>query len=183
MPAVVSFSLFTGMVIAVGSSRFKPIVQTIIITIVAGSLLIGVNEAQTIGNFNKNSNVSIKTKDVIAEIAARGSVGEPIIARSPWLFYEAVFYESTNHPVYYLESTIAGSQSGSLDMLQGNDSHKIQSLQSFGNQHSKVWYFGELGDSEIPAPHPGWVKVQTFRIDDPVTGNKRYEAAEFTTGS
>jgi mannosyltransferase len=181
MPSIVGFSLLTGVVIAIGTQKLKPILQITVIIIVSGAMLIGVFETQRVGNFNKNANVSISTKDVIAGIAARGFDNEPIVARSPWIFYEAVFYESDIHPVYYLSSTVIGSESGSLDMLQGPDSHKIMSLESFGAEHPTVWVFGELGENEIQPPVDGWDIIQSFRIDDPVTGKKRYQAVQLRT--
>lgn len=183
MPAVVSFSLLSGIVLAVGTLRLKKIVYVAAVTAVTGAMIIGISETWRLGNFNKNADVSIKTKDVMAEITKRATDGEPVLSRTPWLFYEAVFYETKEHPVYYLGNDVIGAGRSSLDMLQGNDSHKIADLGLFGKTHKTVWYFGELGDKEIPSPYPGWKMVQSFRIDDPITGKKRYQAAQFETGS
>lgn len=181
MTSVVGFSLFAGIVIAMTAPKLKAVGQVIIVGLVAGAMLIGVVHAQTIGNFNKSSGVSIETKAVIQGIASRSSGQEPIISRSPWLFFEAVFYESAQHPVYYLKSTVEASGSGSLAMLQGDDSHNITDLTTFARQHPVVWYFGEPGGKEIPAPAEGWKVLQSFRIDDPVTGKQRYQAVQFST--
>lgn len=181
MPSVVSFSLFVGVIIAAASRKLRPITQGAIILLVASSMIIGVIHAQTIGNFNKDSNIANETKSVIAEIAMKSSGNEPIICRSPWIFYEAAFYETAAHPVYYLKSTVVDAGSGSLAMLQGNDSHNIINLDQFDATHPLVWYIGEPANGTMPTPVQGWKEIQSFRIDDPVTGKQLYQAIEFST--
>jgi len=183
LPSVLSFSLLAAVLIAAMPRKRVPWAQIGAVVLVASALLMGVTHAQTIGNFNKSAGVSIQTKEVIAEIAKRSTGNEPIISRSPWLFYEAVFYETAQHSVYYLRSTVVIEGSGSLAMLQGNDSHNITDLSAFASSRPLVWYFGEPGDKDIVAPAEGWTMVQSFRIDDPVTGKQRYQAMQFRTNA
>jgi len=181
MPSVVSFSMFAAIIIAIGTAKLKSWAQGAIIVLVAGSMGIGVVHAQTIGNFNKSANVSIDTRQVVAHIEEKSDGSEPIISRTPWIFYEAVFYESAAHKVFYFGDAVAGAGSGSLDMLRGADSHKITDLKQFAEMYPTVWYFGEPGDLDIAVPFNGWTVKQSFRVDDPITGKKRYQAVQYDT--
>lgn len=181
MPSVVAFSLFTSLVIAIGTAKLKLRSQIVVVALMVGSMITGVVYAQKIGNFNKTSDVSIETKSVIAEISRRSTDNEPIISRTPWVYYEAAFYNTAQHPVYYLNSTVDNGKSGSLAMLQLPGPHNITDLNSFVKQHPTVWYFGQAGGTGAAKSIHGWTVKQSFRVSDPVTGRNIYQAVEYDT--
>lgn len=178
MPSVASFSLFLAMIIAIGTAKLKLWAQMTVVLVFVGTMVLGIVQAQTIGNFNKSMNVTVDTKQVIQRIEEKSLGNEPIISRTPWLFYEAVFYESRQHQVFYFDSSVDAVSSGSLAMLRGDDSHKISDVKLFTDTYSTVWYFGEPGETDIAKPFMGWKVLQSFRVDDPVTGKMRYQAVQ-----
>lgn len=180
IPSIVSFSLFAGVTLALGTTKLKTVWRVATVGIIVVSMLFGISNVYYYGNYNKNSNVSIKTGDVVKEIAARAGSGEPIIADTPWIFYEAVFYTSTSHPVYFIDAR-TNYVFGSLDMLKENDQHKIKDLAVFAKQHPIVWLVGNTDNQQLTSPNPSWKVLQKFSIYDRITGKDPYKAIQYQT--
>jgi hypothetical protein len=178
MPSIVSFSLFAGVTIALGMSKLAKKWQALFIILIAGSMIFGVANVYYYGNYNKNIDLRINTKQLVEGVVSRAAEGEPIIADSAWSFYEAVFYDSAKHPVYFIDADI-DYEYGSLDMLKYNDTHKIKDLDAFLKDHPRVWYIGYTKDDIISAPRPNWKLLQAFSVKDPVDGSDPYKAAEY----
>jgi len=177
IPSVVGFSLFGGVTLALGFAKLKNIWRVVAVGIITVCMLFGIINVYYYGNYNKNSAVRINTRQVIEGIAARAAPGEPIIASSPWVFYEAVFYDTVDHPVYFIDAQTQYIYN-SLDMLKYNDMHKIKDLYAFVKQHPVVWYMGNSGDQPIGSPDPSWRTLQTFSIYDPIDNKDPYKAAQ-----
>lgn len=145
---------------------------------------IGINRVYYYGNYNKNSSTSIRTKELIEAIHAKAQQGEPLIATDPWVFYEAIFYTSTAHPIYFLDQTTEYKY-GSTDMLKYNDQFKIKDLDAFVAVHPKVWYFGNVGTGEITPPSiaKGWQKLESVSAYDSIDNERSYKAVEFRTSA
>lgn len=158
-----------------------PILMSVLILISFG---VGIDRVYYYGNYNKISNTSIRTKQLIAAVAEKAEPGEPLIATDPWIFYEAVFYNSPDHPIYFLNQTTEYKY-GSLDMLKDHDQFKIKDLDAFVKQHPIVWYFGNVGDGEITPPSiaHGWRQIDSVSIHNSIDNNSPYKAVRFETQS
>jgi len=117
-------------------------------------------------------------------MSAKSKPGEPLIATDPWVFYEAVFYTTKDHPVYFLEQTTEYKY-GSVDMLKYNDEFKIKDLDTFLKVHPTVWYFGNHGDSPITPPSiaHGWKQIDAVAAYDSIDGTSPYKAVEYQTNA
>lgn len=118
----------------------------------------------------------------MAAIAEKAKPGEPLVATDPWIFYEAVFYTSDKHPVYFLNQTTEYIY-GSLDMLKDHDQFKIKDLDAFTRQHPIIWYFGSVGDGQIEPPSiaHGWRQLDSVSIYNSINNNASYKAVRFAT--
>lgn len=161
--------------------RYQAIFLSILLII---SFAIGINRVYYYGNYNKTNGTSIRTKELIAAMTAQAKPGEPFIATDVWVFYEAVFYTTKDHPVYFLDQT-EDYKYGSTDMLKYNDQFKIKDIDAFTKQHPIVWYFGNHGDTPITAPSivHGWKAINSVAAYDPINGTSPYKAVRFLTNA
>lgn len=132
------------------------------------------------GNYNKNSSTSIRVSDVVDQISANGSFGQPIIAATPWIYYEASFYDSRAHRVYYLEDTV-NYHYGSVKMLKNDEAGKIRDLEEFAKRHRYVWYLGSRENREIQPPVDSWERIESVEGYDYIDENAKYRASLFDT--
>lgn len=139
--------------------------------------LVGIGNVYYYGNYNKNSNTSVRTGDVMKKISEDGTPGQPVIAATPWVYYEASFYSNEAHPVYYPESTL-NENIGSLAMLKEDDTGKIDDLEAFAQRYKYVWYIDST-DKEIVPPIASWKLQKTVEGYDSIDGVTKYRAALF----
>ena len=151
---------------------------TIILIIVA---LAGIGNVYYYGNYNKNTNKSIRISELMANIAEAGKAGQPVVASSPWVYYEASFYSSNTHPVYYPASTI-NEDYGSLAMLKEDDTGKIADLAAFAKQHRYVWYIN-VTENEIEPPVASWKLVKKVDAYDSINRSVEYRAGLYDTSA
>lgn len=180
VPSAASFSLFAGVTLALGTRYLTKTWRVVIIGLVAGSMLFGIYNVYQYGNYNRNGSgggESILTGEVVQEIAVRAHHNEPIIVASPWAFYEAVFYNTTDHPVYFVEADTQYDY-GSLKMLQDNDQYKIKDLPGFVQKHPVIWYVGGTPNQTVSAT---WQEMQRFTLKDPISGRETYGAIQYQT--
>lgn len=180
VPAAAAFSLFAGITLALGMEKLKTGWRVAIIALVAVSMMFGISNVYYYGNFNKSSNINVSSGELVKEIQARAQPGEPIIAATPWIFYEAVFYTSANHPVYFIDANTEYVY-GSLDMLKDNDQHKIKNLDAFAKEHPVVWYINYSPDGPVISPDSTWKQTQSFSIYDQITKQDPYKAIQLQT--
>lgn len=180
IPAMVAFSIFMAIVLVVGTRRWRPVLRVAPIVLVAGMMIFGITNVYTYGNFNKSTNYHIFTRQVVEQIHERAAPGEPIVAQSPWIFYEAIPYATNDHPVYFIGDT-AKDPIGSLVMLQDNDQHKIKDMDVFKKQYPTFWFIGQSSEGDV-APYKGepWKALQTVAVQDEITGATIYRATEYT---
>lgn len=172
--------LMMPIIIGVGLAvvRMKRYLKVIAALFTAGIFLLGTWHVYEIGNFNKNSQLANSTRQVIEKIYAHGQAGQPIVADSPWLFYEAVFYTKSEHPVYFLSSSVEPNY-GSLAMLKQNDQFKIKDLAAFGTEHKTVWYMSTLTEGKRNPAVSGWEERQEIIINDEVNRKPLYRAVQY----
>lgn len=178
MTSILGFSLVAGVTIALGMKQLKIRWQIGASILIIGSMIAGILNVYYYGNYNKNSDVLILTKQLIQAIDAKSQPGEPIIANSPWMFYEAVFYDSKDHPVYFINADTQYLY-GSLDMLKYSDAHKITDLAAFTKEHPKVWYIGSTSGQMIQPARSNWSLIQSISQHDYINNVDIYKAAEF----
>lgn len=180
IPSAAGFALFAGVTLALGIKKLRPIWRAVIIGIVVVSMGFGISNVYYFGNYNKNTNLKVTTGEVVREIAKKGKPGEPIVTQSPWVFYEAVFYTTDEHPVYFIDATTEYIY-GSLDMLKYSDQHKIKDLPAFLSEHPVIWYIGYSADQPLAPPADNLTQLQAFSIYDQIGQKDPYKAVQFRT--
>jgi 4-amino-4-deoxy-L-arabinose transferase-like glycosyltransferase len=178
IPATVAFAVFMAVVLVVGTKKWRPIYRALPILLVAAMMISGITNVYRYGNYNKNTNFHIVTREVISEIQKVAKPGEPIIANSPWNFYEAVPYSTEKHPIYFIDANTEYIY-GSLDMLKNNDLNKIKDFDAFAKQHPVIWYFGTAETGDIPPYEITWVKLQTVSYYDSLVDKSVYRATQY----
>ncbi len=179
IPSAAAFALFAGVTLALGVQKLKAAGRVLAIMLVVVSMLLGIMNVYHYGNYNKNSGTKVMTREVVRAIQAQSQPGEPIIAASPWVFYEAIFYNSTRNPIYFINAQ-TDYRYGSLNMLKDNAQFKIMDLKAFTKAHPKVWYIGFSADKPLSPPDASWQEIQNFAIYDPVDHKPNYRASEFS---
>lgn len=180
VPAAIGFSLFAGVTLALGFEKLKTIWRVLAISVVATCMVFGIINIYHYGNYNKNSQTKVMTREVVQAIQATAAEGEPIIVVDQWVFYEAIFYADDRNPMYLIDVKI-DYKFGSDDMLEFNDDFKIKDLDAFVKDHPRVWYMGYSGDNPLSPPDSDWKEIQNFSIFDQVIHKDPYKAAEYQT--
>ena len=180
LPSVIGFALFAGVTLTLGMAKLKRAWRVIAVGIIVVSMIFGISNVYYYGNYNKNSNTDIETGNIIKEIQKRSKPGEPIIVKDWSVFYEAVFYDTPNHPIYFIDGSFQYLY-GSQDMLKYSDAHKIKDINAFVKQHSVVWYMGYNASGPLTAPYSSWQELQQFSITNTIDDQDPYKAAEFQT--
>lgn len=178
IPSTIACIVFFAVVLVIGTKRWRPIFRAIPIVVIAGMMIFGITNVYKYGNYNKNTNSHIVIREVIEEVQKNGQPGQPIIANSPWNFYEAIPYTTDEHPIYFIDANTEYIY-GSLDMLKLNDLHKIKDIKAFTNEHPVIWYLGSKESGDIEAYESSWMKVQTVTYKDPLTGKEAYRATQY----
>jgi len=178
IPSTVALSIFLAIVLVVGTKKWKPFWRTLPVVLIAGMMIFGVTNVYKYGNFNKNSNTHVLTHEAMELAIQNSPAGVPIVANSPWIFYEAIGYSTKDHPVYFInEST--DYKYGSLDMLKDNDQHKIKDMAAFEKQNPTIWYIGNTSEDDVTPYMNSWKKIKTVGAYDELTGNTIYKATEY----
>lgn len=139
---------------------------------------VGIYNQSQIGNYNKSSGAVNMTRSVV-QAARNIDASVPIVANSPWIFYEAVPYEKAGSPVYFIDETTQYSF-GSLLMLKEDNSHKIRDLDAFMKEHGKLWIIGNVSKAPLSSPRESWIRGQEATIDSYRTGKPVLGAALFS---
>ncbi len=175
--STVAIAMFIAITLSFGIKLLKPIVKVLIVGFVAGLLVIGVTNVWQLGNYNKNSHDSCQARQIVNAAIAVSKDGQPIIAATPWLFYEAVFYTTNNHPIYFIDPV--KYDFGSLAMLKDSDQHKIKDIETFTKDNSIFWYIAFSKSGQVDAPYQNWKEIQQITINDPIGGNPEYKAIQY----
>lgn len=178
IPSIVMFALFVAVTIVVGTQKWRPMFRILPIVIIAGMMIFGITNVYKYGNYNKNSNTHILTGELVKDIAELSEPGVPIVASSPWVFYEAVPYSTDEHPVYFIEANTEYIY-GSLDMLKYRDDYKIKDFEAFKKQHPVIWYIGMTDDEDVAPYQIAWKKLQTKALYDYLSDKTQYRATQY----
>lgn len=177
--STVGIAIFIGVTLTFGVKLYRTVWQISIMALcVAILMVIGISNVWYFGNYNKNTHNSSGARQIVQVAVSHSSGNQPIIASSPWMYYESVFYSTSNHPVYYLAPS--SYPYGSLDMLKYNDKNKIMDISEFAKINSVIWYIGYIGTSgELKVPYSNWTVLQKYKINDPIKGTPEYEAIQY----
>ena len=180
IPSTFFIYLFIGLTLTLSSKIIKTKLRAVVIVIIALSMTIGVANVWYFGNYAKTANppASNNAKEIVQAIVNKSGDNQPIIADSPWLFYEAVSYSTDKHPVYFIDAN-TGYRYGSLDMLKYNDQHKIKDLTQFTKENPIVWYVGLPRGADFSAPYSNWKVLQKVYYNDSINGKPAYEAIQY----
>jgi uncharacterized membrane protein len=179
IPSIAMMAVLMAVTI-VYTPKIRNIWKVIVSLAIIGSMLVGVSYVYYMGNYNKNSTTDIKTRDLVKLADERSQPGVPIIAESPWTFYEAVNYTTKDHPVWFIDEK-TNYNVGSLDMLKHDDTFKIKDINAFVKDHQFVWYLGYFNTDEVDSPYASWTKVEEFTMTSKIDGATNYKAALFKT--
>jgi hypothetical protein len=177
--SAIGLAMFFGVTLALGGRFLKTEWRVIATVVMAVLLLTGVGNVWNLGNWNKNSSDTNQTREIVQVAVSKSTGKQPIIAATPWLFYEAVFYSTDSHPVYFLNPS--SFKIGSLDMLKDSDAHKIKDIAEFSKNNPVVWFVGYIRGGELTSPDKNWQELQKITIKDPFSGNPEYEAIQYKT--
>lgn len=177
IPAAVASALFSGVVLSIGLRGTRLWKKLLVAVVVVAMLISGLSTMYFYGNYNKNSRIDIETEQLMKQAIERSEPGQPIITNSPWLFYEAIVYETDDHPVYFLDES-TDYYYGSLDMLQYSDAHKIKDLDAFMKENPKIWYIG-YSETPLESPRDSWKAIDETSVTSNIDGNTVYQATEY----
>ena len=178
IPSTLAIPLFIAVTLALSNKWLKPAWQKVLGGLIVLALLFGIYNVYQLGNYNKTLHTTNNTRQTIEALAAKASDGQPVIADSPWLFYEAVFYSTDKHPVYFIDANTE-YKFGSLNMLRDNDQHKIKDLAAFTREHSVVWYLGRPGENNLTPPKDSWIPLNQVEVNDSMSGRPSYKAVQY----
>jgi len=178
IPSALAIPLFVAITLVLSGKWLKPGWQKAVGGLVVIAMLFGVYNVYQLGNFNKTLHTTNNTRQTIEVIAAKASDGQPIIADSPWLFYEAVFYSTDKHPVYFINANTE-YKFGSLNMLRDNDQHKIKDLDAFTRENPVVWYLGRPGGNNLTPPKDTWIQLNQVEVNDSMSNKPSYKAIQY----
>lgn len=178
VPSALGIAIFIGTTLTLGINIIRPKLRIIAIAMMAGLMMVGIANVWYLGNYSKTSNASTNTRQIIGAIIEKSNDYQPIIADSPWLFYEADFYATDKHPIYFIDAQTAYLY-GSLDMLKYNDQHKIMDINKFTLEHPIVWYVGLPRGAEFKVPYSNWQSIQEVSVSDSINGKPAYVAIQY----
>ena len=173
----VAISILLGLVLWFSTQHKKRVVAIVAHVLIIGAGIIGILNVYHYGNHNKTNNESSGAKQVVQQIAATPTAGDPIIAASMWTYYDAVFYESDNHSVWFIDT--GSYEYGSLEMLRTRDHGKIRDTKEFLNDHKTFWYVARSGEDMPKPPFDNLKQLQVLRQPDPFTGKPAYTAIRY----
>lgn len=137
--------------------------------LVVVSFYIGTAYVYQIGNYNKNTNSVIRTKELMDTIYSQQQK-VPILSESPWLFYEAVFYETSDHPVYFVDP--GNYPFGSMAMLRDDTMHRVNDVSKWTVARPDFWYIMIAKESDYHPPIEGLREVSRITLSNPGKDSK-----------
>ncbi len=175
--STLGIALFIGVTVSLSSKFIKKNCQKSIIFIVIIMMMFGISNVWYLGNYNKNSKAANATRQIIQAVKSRADINQPIIADTPWFFYEVVYYESDNHKVYFIDQS--EYKFGSLVMLRDNDQFKIKDFDKFATDNPVFWYVGYSIEGKLEAAYENWDPIQEITIEDEISGGPAYRAIQY----
>lgn len=175
IPASMALILFISVTVLIYVRRKNEFIGFIMLFFVSLTLCIGASNVFYYGNYNKNSQTSIETRTLVNKINQESGNNLPIIASSPWIYYEAYLYTSPKNPIYFVDSDTK-YEFGSLLMLKETNKGKIVNLDEFIINNPTFWYIGYNRDAELNAPYPNISEISRIKIKNNIDNKEYYQA-------
>jgi mannosyltransferase len=175
LPAALFIPVLAAVTITLSMGRFSKNLLVITIGLITIVLSAGIYNQSIVGNYNKNTNQSNNIRQLIEEIRAQPDNGGPIVANTPWVFYEASIYETNNSPLYFVNETTT-YKFGSLRMLKENDDHKILDVDAFAREHQSFWIISNVKDSTPNKLRESWLVSKEIVVNDTVSDKPLFKA-------
>lgn len=179
MTSVVFLSVFLGVSLVIANGILHRFLRIGMALLLVAFMTVGIiNQANT-GNYNRASGQSNNTRQLLEKVRAQASPGVPIIASSPWIFYEASIYNRADSPIYYVHETTQYKY-GSLTALAENEQFKIRDLDAFTRDHPEFWVIGNLRDAAPKPLRASWQTKESIVVNDDLTSKPLFKATRFT---
>lgn len=162
VPSLPFIGVALGVAVAVGWHEIRRSgvrrMATAAALLFAGVSMAGLVHLYQIGNFNKHTDDPLLIRPLMQQIQAVSPSGQPLVSQSSWRFYEAHYYQTDIHPVYF-EATDDLTW-GSYDMLRHNEYRKVRDTADFALQHGRrIWYIGDWERGKPALPRQGSWRV------------------------
>lgn len=178
MTSVVFLSLFIGASLALSGKLITVRKRIAVGVVIAALMVVGIGNQMAIGNYNKSTTQSNNVRQLL-EAVRTAEPHAKIVANTPWVFYEAVIYEQSHSPVYFVNETTT-YEFGSLRMLQENDNLKIKDLDAFTRQHRTFWLIGNIRGGDMKPLRDTWHSDESIIINDDISGQPLFKATRFS---
>lgn len=109
-----------------------------------------------------NSHIS----DTLTSVRQMTKSGEPILINSEWNFYDAVFYSTERHPIYFVDSW-GDYPTGAFEPIKKYRHQLIDNFPEFAKNHSTLWYLTNTPAEEKDLKLPP--ELQTYTIKYKIT--------------
>lgn len=136
--------------------------------IVVAMMIVGIGTQMSLGNYNKSTRQSNDVREIVEQVRSKNPANTPIVANTPWIFYEAAIYSDNESPIYFVNETTK-YEFGSLRMLSENDENKIVDLDAFSKKYPSFWVISNLRDSTPNKIRDSWVIHESITINDDVS--------------
>lgn len=181
--SMICVSLIAGIAIATIKfrSKFTPIIMSIIFV---SASIIGIVNVNSAGEDGLCVRSKTNAKELFNYISEISDEGEPIINNAElFIYYDLAFYSTEQHPVYFVDE-LFGYEWGSHRPLEWYDYGKIKDLDTFLNEHEKVWYVGSLpAEGDLVFPREGYKILQRVILNANVGDEAPYQALELSKTS
>lgn len=139
--------------------------------------VIGIGNVYYYGNYNKNSHTEILSRQMYQEAVKKSNKNEPIIASTPWIYYETFIYSTKDNPLYFADQDTA-YEYGSLNMLKDTQEGKIYDIKAFIKNNNRFWYIGS-SDGKLEAPYKNICMVDSFVLEDKIDHKMKNQGVEY----
>ncbi len=173
LPALIGISL------VIASRLYSRKIIVAIGVVIIAMMGIGIGVQMTIGNYNKSTHQSNNVRNIVEKVRSETTVDTPIVASTPWLFYEAVIYSQPNSLVYFVDGSTK-YEFGSLRMLKENDDFKIKDLDAFGRDNTSLWVISNYNDTSQGKMRDNWKANETIVVNDDLSGKPLLRAIRFS---
>lgn len=179
MASIVFLPLLVGVSIVLAKDVLRTWVRVALGGIIVLMMGVGIYNQSIVGNYNKYTHQSNDVRQLIEKVRAETPSGVPILAHTPWIFYEAAIYERAGSSIYFIDETTK-YEYGSLRMLLENDDHKIRNLDAFVHQHKSFWVISNIKDGTPNDIRESWRVQKEIIINDALTDKPLFRAAYVT---
>lgn len=176
--SVIFLSLLVGISLVMSKNIVKTWLRVSVGVVIAVLMIGGIATQMRVGNYNKSSGQSNNVRQLIDAVRSKAAPNTPIIANSPWIFYEASIYNNQISPIYFVHE-ITQYKYGSLTMLAENDTFKIRDLDAFGREHPTLWMIANLNEAPPYALRDSWKEQESIVINDDLTRKPLFKAVRF----